>query len=324
MKHKNHAKAGLDTGHVARSLLLPDAETVLKIFGARDKHLRQISDRLDVQFSLRNGELQLEGPRESVRDAEQVLRKLMELAETTPGIEPHTVSDLLDGSAPPAQRLTDGIQLKGFKPRTDGQSVYLRRMRDNHIVFCVGPAGTGKTYLAVVKAVSQLKKGAIEKIVLVRPAVEAGEKLGFLPGDMQAKVHPYLRPLFAALYNLLGYETATKLMEREVIEIIPLAYMRGQTLEKSFIILDEGQNTTREQMKMFLTRMGQGSKIVVTGDETQIDLRPEARSGLVHARKMLEGIEGIAVQRMRRSDIVRHKLVWKIVEAYNRVSEGGG
>ncbi len=318
MKHSNHHPRGLDTDTVARSLLLPDAATVLKVFGTRDKYLRKIGSSFGVHFSLRDGELMFEGERESVGHAERVLRHLLDMADAAQDIGEDTVEKLVAAHAPTTKQLSDGIKLKGFKARTDGQKVYLKKMAENAIVFCIGPAGTGKTYLAVVKAVSLLKKGQIEKIVLVRPAVEAGEKLGFLPGDLQAKVHPYLRPLFAALYALLGYETARRLIEREVIEIIPLAYMRGQTLEKSFIILDEGQNTTREQMKMFLTRMGQGSKIVVTGDETQIDLRPAGRSGLIHARQLLEGIDGIGVQRMRRADIVRHKLVWKIVEAYTR------
>lgn len=303
-----------------RSVLLPDAAIVLKVFGTNDKHLRLIGSRFGVSFTLKSGELQVEGIRESLDGAEDVLKNLIELALKDDGIEDHTVATLVEGhgAAPVvASGEDDGsVELQGFRPRTPGQHEYMQKMMNNDIVFCIGPAGTGKTYLAVVKAVDMLKRGKIDKIVLVRPAVEAGEKLGFLPGDLQAKVHPYLRPLYAALYSLLGYETARKLMEREAIDVIPLAYMRGQTLERAFVILDEGQNTTREQMKMFLTRMGHQSKMVVTGDETQIDLRPVAMSGLIHARRILEGIEGIAVQRMQNCDIVRHRLVWKIVEAY--------
>jgi phosphate starvation-inducible protein PhoH and related proteins len=207
-------------------------------------------------------------------------------------------------------------QIEGIRLKTPGQRRYVKAMRDHDLVFSVGPAGTGKTFLAVAMAVRALKAGEVQKIVLCRPAVEAGEKLGFLPGDASAKVNPYMRPLYDALNGILDFDTVKKYVEREVIEVAPLAYMRGRTLNNSFIILDEAQNTTKAQMKMFLTRMGEGSKIVVTGDVTQIDLPRGTTSGLQHAQSILNNVAGIGMITLGNADIVRHPLVWKIVERY--------
>ncbi|MBR0131361.1 MAG: PhoH family protein, partial [Firmicutes bacterium] len=207
---------------------------------------------------------------------------------------------------------------KPLKAKTIGQKEYVKAIRKNDICFGVGPAGTGKTYIAVAMAINSLKNKDVEKIILARPAVEAGERLGFLPGDLQEKVDPYLRPLYDALYDILGREAALRLKEKETIEVVPLAYMRGRTLDNAFIILDEAQNATKEQMKMFLTRMGFGSKMIITGDVTQIDLPRGKRSGLIDAMHVLEGVEGIAFCRLTDSDVVRHPLVRKIVNAYDR------
>ena len=207
---------------------------------------------------------------------------------------------------------------KPLKPKTLGQKEYVKRIRQNDIVFGIGPAGTGKTYIAVAMAVNAFKNKEVSKIILARPAVEAGERLGFLPGDLQDKVDPYLRPLYDALYDVLGRDAALRLKEKEVIEVVPLAYMRGRTLDNSFIILDEAQNTTREQMKMFLTRMGFGSKVVVTGDVTQIDLPKGKKSGLVEAARVLKNVEGIEFCHLKDTDVVRHELVRRIINAYDR------
>lgn len=227
-----------------------------------------------------------------------------------------------EGRAEEISRMESGViaitaRGKQIKCKTVGQQTYVDGIRKNTVVFGVGPAGTGKTYLAVCMAVSAFKSKQVEKIILTRPAVEAGEKLGFLPGDLHEKVDPYLRPLYDALQELLGLETYGKLMERGAIEVAPLAYMRGRTLSNAFIILDEAQNTTKEQMKMFLTRMGEGSKMVVTGDITQIDLDGK-ESGLVHATKVLDGVEGISVTRLTAQDVVRHPLVMRIIRAYEK------
>lgn len=207
---------------------------------------------------------------------------------------------------------------KPLKPKTLGQKEYVKKIRENDVVFGIGPAGTGKTYIAVAMAINAYKNKEIQKIILARPAVEAGERLGFLPGDLQDKVDPYLRPLYDALYDVLGRDAALRLKEKEVIEVVPLAYMRGRTLDNSFIILDEAQNTTKEQMKMFLTRMGFGSKVVVTGDVTQVDLPKGKQSGLVEASKVLKNVKGIEFCHLKDTDVVRHELVRKIINAYDR------
>ena len=229
----------------------------------------------------------------------------------------------VNGEAPPpsARRAIDILEVgREIRPRTEGQARYVKAIRNNDVVFAVGPAGTGKTYLAVATAVEALKHQEIRKIVLVRPAVEAGESLGFLPGDLQAKINPYLRPLLDATNEMIGYDQMQRLVEQDVIEVVPLAYMRGRTLNESFIILDEAQNTTIAQMKMFLTRMGNDSKIVVSGDPTQTDLPHRTTSGLKDAMRRLKSIQGVAFVRLTETDIVRHRLVQKIVEAYEQQS----
>ncbi len=295
------------------------------VFGSQDRHLRLLKERFDVRVVARNGMLKLSGDEGAVSGAESAIRRLLDRVRAKQPVTAATVERLVWGGSGEAGTGPGAVAggedgadapIEGFRARTPGQKLYLDAMRDHELVFAIGPAGTGKTFLAVLKAVEHLKKGDVRKIVLCRPAVEAGERLGFLPGDFQAKINPYLRPLYDALHEILDYETVKKYLEMEVIEIVPLAYMRGRTLNHAFIILDEAQNTTREQMKMFLTRMGSGSRIVVTGDVTQTDLPAGKASGLVHVHRLLKGVEGIAVIELRKSDIVRHPLVWKILRAY--------
>ncbi|HEX4129001.1 MAG TPA: PhoH family protein [Pirellulales bacterium] len=300
-----------------------DSRALLTLFGTRDQHLRQIRDALGVKISARDDQVHVEGPGEAVAKATAVLEQLKQVAERNGVVEPHEVVRALDvatGKPPSFDAPTIELLNAGRKvqPRTAGQAAYVKAIAEHDIVFCAGPAGTGKTYLAVAMAVMALKQERIRKIVLVRPAVEAGESLGFLPGDMQAKINPYLRPLQDALREMIDYDQMKRFTEQDVIEMIPLAYMRGRTLNDAFIILDEAQNTTVSQMKMFLTRMGRGSKIVVSGDVTQIDLPPHASSGMVDAMHRLHGIAGLAQVTLNNSDIVRHRLVQDIVAAYER------
>jgi phosphate starvation-inducible PhoH-like protein len=311
------------------TITLKDTHETMALLGTRDQYLRQVRDALQVRAVPRNGVLRVEGEPEQVKRAAQVFAQLKHLIEEHGAISPADVTAALDsvqhepGETPAATPdLVPGK--RRVRPRTEGQARYVQAIRDNDVVLCIGPAGTGKTYLAVAMAVSALLQERIRKIVLVRPAVEAGEKLGFLPGDIVAKVNPYLRPLFDALHDMLDYEQIKRYMEADLIEIIPLAYMRGRTLNESMIILDEGQNTTVPQMKMFLTRMGQGSKIIVTGDITQVDLPAHTRNGLSDAAGRLGKIQGVAVVRLGQKDIVRHRLVQDIVEAYqdDRSSRG--
>ena len=273
--------------------------------------------------------IRLEGEAQAVRVGGQVLHALVQMAESGEEIDKGRMAYCIElakeGRAGELASLESGVVAitargKQIKCKTVGQKSYVDSIKKNTVVFGVGPAGTGKTYLAVCMAVSAFKSKQVEKIILTRPAVEAGEKLGFLPGDLHEKVDPYLRPLYDALQELLGLETYGKLMERGAIEVAPLAYMRGRTLSNAFIILDEAQNTTKEQMKMFLTRMGEGSKTVVTGDVTQIDLDGKD-SGLVHATEILEGVEGIGVCRLTAKDVVRHPLVMRIIRAYEKDAE---
>ena len=298
------------------------------LFGPRDRHLRLVREKYQVQIVARDGQIKGEGDAAQEKAAAQVLGEMLDAVRAEGRVPPETLDQLLSSPRLSQKRQTgrhhgDGQRgeenpdvIEGVRLRTPGQKRYAEAMRSHSLVFSIGPAGTGKTFLAVLMAVRALKRGEVTRIILSRPAVEAGEKLGYLPGDMQAKVNPYLRPLYDALNDLLGFETVKKYLEREVIEIVPLAYMRGRTLSRSFIILDEAQNTTRAQMKMFLTRMGEGSRVVVTGDVTQIDLPPKMKSGLLNAQSVLQGVEGISFQYLTTKDIVRHPLVWKIVEAY--------
>ncbi|HZU98299.1 MAG TPA: PhoH family protein [Planctomycetota bacterium] len=289
------------------------------LFGPRDRHLRLVRERFHVQIVARDGQIKVQGSEEQEKAAAQVLGAMLASVRADGRVSPETLDELQASpklSPKRGQGKDDEESIEGIKARTPGQKRYIDALKYHDMVFAIGPAGTGKTFLGVAMAVRALKRGIVSRIILSRPAVEAGEKLGFLPGDIQAKVNPYLRPLYDALNDILGFETVKKYIEREVIEIVPLAYMRGRTLNRSFIILDEAQNTTKAQMKMFLTRMGEGSRIVVTGDVTQVDLPPKQKSGLIHAQRILQGVEGISFQHLTSKDIVRHPLVWKIVHAY--------
>jgi phosphate starvation-inducible PhoH-like protein len=296
-----------------------------ELFGSMDVNLRAIEKRLGVEAVLRRDEIVIRGERAA--EAQDVIRDLFWILDNGESIDAQKLEYVIglraEGMSYAASDFSRDIiafthRGKPVRAKTRGQKDYVEAIRSREIVFGIGPAGTGKTYLAVAMAVSAYKNKEAERIVLARPAVEAGERLGFLPGDLQEKVDPYLRPLYDALYDIMGRDTALRLKENETIEVVPLAYMRGRTLDNSFIILDEAQNTTREQMKMFLTRMGFGSRVVVTGDVTQIDL-PEGRaSGLLHAERVLGGVEEMAFCHLRDSDVVRHSLVKKIVGAYER------
>ena len=314
------------------SINLSDPAAVLSLFGPKDQYLKLIREHLGVAITHRDGKLKIIGEEDSVRHATSLMENLHLRAQQSGGLTREEVesalgltdriyqeSSLVDTVSSITQ-LDGDVELphqkRRIKPRSQGQAKYLAAIRDADLTLCRGPAGCGKTYLAVALAVEALKSRKIRKIVLVRPAVEAGESLGFLPGDLQAKLNPYLRPLLDALNEMLDYDQVKYLMEHEVIEVIPLAYMRGRTLNEAFIILDEAQNTTCAQMKMFLTRMGDGSKIVVSGDVTQIDLPGGVSSGLRDAWQRLGGIDGIRFVTLESKDIVRHKLVQEIVGRY--------
>ena len=292
--------------------------------GQYDEHLRLIEQRLNITIRNRAEQFELLGPREQTRTAEQLLRRLYRETKHS-DLTPETVhlflqeSSMQELSSPPAARQhTVSLRTRkgAIRPRGENQQNYVKSILAHDINFGVGPAGTGKTFLAVACAVDALERELVQRILLVRPAVEAGEKLGFLPGDLSQKIDPYLRPLYDALYEMLGFEHVTRLIEKQVIEVAPLAYMRGRTLSNSFIILDESQNTTIEQMKMFLTRIGFGSTTVITGDITQVDLPRGTQSGLIHVSKVLQDVPGIGFTFFQSSDVVRHPLVQRIVEAY--------
>ena len=298
-----------------------DNARLANLCGALDENIKQIETALEVNINRRGGTFNISGKLDNTRMAAQMIenfylraRKPLELEDVQLGLveidklKPEDVSS----AAMPALMTRRG-DLHGRTPR---QILYLQQIQDHDITFGIGPAGTGKTYLAVASAVDAMTRDRVKRIVLVRPAVEAGEKLGFLPGDLNQKVDPYLRPLYDALYDLAGYDTVNKMFERGAIEVAPLAYMRGRTLNQSFIILDEAQNTTPEQMKMFLTRIGFGTKAVITGDVTQIDLQKHQKSGLVEAQKILKDVKGIAMTNFLSADVVRHPLVQKIINAY--------
>ncbi len=303
------------------TIVLDEPQLALSLLGTRDQHLKSIRQKLGVTVTHRDGQLRVSGDEAAVTKATEILEHLKSRAERAGLLTEDEVSHALasasgdDGLEPTK---IDVFQVgRTIRPRTAGQLRYVQMIRDRDLVFSIGPAGSGKTYLAVALAVEALKTRRVRKIVLVRPAVEAGESLGFLPGDLQAKINPYLRPLMDALHEMIDHDQIKQYMEMDVIEVLPLAYMRGRTLNESFIILDEGQNTTIPQMKMFLTRMGMDSKIVVSGDVTQTDLPPHARSGLNDALVRLKHIEGVGIVQLTKADIVRHRLVQDIVRAYD-------
>jgi phosphate starvation-inducible PhoH-like protein len=303
------------------TIQLESADRQLELFGPADNHLRLVRDALDVRITARQNNLLIAGKAANVNRAAEVLNKMQKHLLRRGTLTADDVSNLLaDIAAPAAAQSPEAISVyshkKVIEPSTKRQLRYIQAMLTNDLTFCIGPAGTGKTYLAVAVAVSMLKKKQIRRIILARPAVEAGEKLGFLPGDIQAKVNPYLRPLFDALEDMMDFSQMGKFMDMDVIEIIPLAFMRGRTLNESVIICDEAQNTSPLQMLMVLTRLGRGSKMIITGDITQIDLPQGQRSGMIEAIERLRRIRGIGVVELTRSDIVRHRLVQSIVRAY--------
>ena len=304
-------------------------EQAVNIFGSFDENIRLLEKEFNVTVTNRDGELRISGEAEDVMHAAKAVQAMLTLSSRGEALGEQNVRYIIDmvrtGKEEQISELAGDvlcISAKGrpVKPKTLGQKEYIASVLKNTVTIGVGPAGTGKTYLAVAAAVQAFREKQVNRIILTRPAVEAGERLGFLPGDLQSKVDPYLRPLYDALFDMLGAETYQKYLERGNIEVAPLAYMRGRTLDDSFIILDEAQNTSREQMKMFLTRLGFGSKIVITGDVTQIDLPGSTRSGLVDALKVLKDVNGIAQCYFTDKDVVRHRLVQEIVKAYERAA----
>lgn len=317
-------------------VVLDSMDAYLSLFGANERNLPMIENELDVKLALRGSELFIAGADKAAAMAGAVVKKLMELHARKAQVDRTTLryalslvkEDKLDNLDDIAFEVV-AVTHRGrpIRCKTLGQYEYVKAIREHELTFAVGPAGTGKTYLAMALAVVALRNKEIERIVLTRPAVEAGEKLGFLPGDLSQKVDPYLRPLFDALYDMMGAESYQRLQERGTLEVAPLAYMRGRTLSDSFIILDEAQNTTPEQMKMFLTRFGAGSRVIVTGDITQTDLPVGKQSGLIQALEVLKEIPEIAIVKLGQSDVVRHDLVQAVVrayEAYERTRRGGG
>ena len=303
---------------ILRHLFSPPNNTrLVHLCGPMDEHLRTIEVALQVRIAHRHEQFKVDGAKANAKRGMELLQALYEMAARP--IETATIQLMLAGD--PDMNVADGPALKtkrnDLKPRTLNQATYLDNIASHDITFGIGPAGTGKTYLAVAMAVDALQRSAVQRIVLTRPAVEAGERLGYLPGDLAQKIDPYLRPLYDALYDLMGFEQVQKAFERQTIEVAPLAFMRGRTLNTAFVILDEAQNTTPEQMKMFLTRIGFGSKAVVTGDVSQIDLPKTQLSGLIDAERVLKRVDGIAICRLTSADVVRHPLVARIVDAYD-------
>ncbi|MDQ3620014.1 MAG: PhoH family protein [Actinomycetota bacterium] len=312
-------------------ILVPGHHDMVRLVGARDELLKIIEGAFETKILVRGNEIVLSGPTEETERVSKLFQELMALLDQGQVLTKDSVDRSIDmvkteDGPSPSQVLSDTVVIthtgKPIRPKTVGQKRYVDAIKSNTIVFGIGPAGSGKTYLAVAMAIRALKTGDVSRIVLTRPAVEAGERLGFLPGDLAAKIDPYLRPLYDALYEMLEPDTFQRFVEQGTVEIAPLAFMRGRTLNDAFIILDEAQNTTPEQMKMFLTRLGFGSKAAVTGDITQVDLPANTRSGLVVVEEILDGIAGVNFTHLDARDVVRHKIVQDIVEAYRVYSEG--
>nr|WP_084382696.1 PhoH family protein [Curvibacter delicatus] len=304
---------------ILRHLFSPPNNTRLAhLCGPMDEHLRTIETALQVKIAHRHEQFKVDGPKVKAKRGMEVLQALYEMAARP--IDAATVQLMLAGDSAMATEDAETLQTRrsNLRARTPNQALYLDSIASHDITIGIGPAGTGKTYLAVAAAVDALERSVVQRIVLTRPAVEAGERLGFLPGDLTQKVDPYLRPLYDALYDLMGFEKVQKAFERNALEIAPLAFMRGRTLNNAFVILDEAQNTTPEQMKMFLTRIGFGSRAVVTGDVSQIDLPKTQLSGLIDAERVLKRVKGIAICRFTSADVVRHPLVARIVDAYDK------
>ena len=316
----------LKMSQIERTIQLEN-DIILPVFGQFDSNIRKIEKSCGVQIVNRGDDVKVVGEERGVHKAWNVLNSMAAIArrgeEITEQNLEYFISSAEEADLQELEKVYDNLICitangRPLKPKTMGQKKYIDLMRDNTVVFGIGPAGTGKTYLAMAMAITAFKNNEVNRIILTRPAIEAGEKLGFLPGDLQQKVDPYLRPLYDALYEIMGVENFTKNMEKGLIEVAPLAYMRGRTLDNAYIVLDEAQNTTPEQMKMFLTRIGYGSKAVITGDLTQIDLAEGKRSGLLEATKILSGIEGIGMITLTNKDVVRHPLVQKIILAYEK------
>ncbi len=315
---------------IEKTVNVDRVEDLISIFGSFDENLRRIEDAYGVSIVSRDQDLKITGEEEAAALAGRTLEGLLALAARGEAIDEQRVRYVMtlvqnDTDDQISKMASDVVCItakgKPIKAKTVGQQNYIKAIQKNTVTLGVGPAGTGKTYLAVAAAVAAFRERTVNRIILTRPAVEAGERLGFLPGDLQNKVDPYLRPLYDALYDMLGPENFQKYQERGSIEVAPLAYMRGRTLDDSFIILDEAQNTTKEQMKMFLTRLGSGSKIVITGDVTQIDLPEDKTSGLKDAMRVLEGVEDIAICQLTSADVVRHALVQQIINAYEKAAK---
>jgi phosphate starvation-inducible PhoH-like protein len=324
--------APTDTSATTRSIPLSGVDQ-LTLFGSNDQNLKVIEGLSDTRLVVRGGELRIQGEPEPVRRAAELVEHLIELVQTGSGFDVADIQryydELAEDGDQSLQRLEAGKVLvrgtqKIIKPKTRGQETYLRAIADNDIVVGIGPAGTGKTYLAVAMAIDALYRKTVRRIILARPAVEAGETLGFLPGDLQEKVDPYLRPLYDALEDMVATDKVRRFLETRVIEIAPLAYMRGRTLSDAFVILDEAQNTTSNQMKMFLTRMGANSRAVITGDVTQIDIPRPSESGLLEIERILKGIDGISFVYLTGRDVIRHALVKKILDAYSGTAPSAG
>ncbi|MCL2593293.1 MAG: PhoH family protein [Defluviitaleaceae bacterium] len=307
-----------------------NSDYLSNIFGKFDENIKKVEKEFSVNIVNRGDGVNIIGEEENIKKADLIMQKLVAFAEKGEEITEQAINYIIDSISDKdfgdVEKINDDfvcmtISGKPIKPKTMGQKKYLEQIRKNTITFGVGPAGTGKTYLAMAMAITAFKNNEVSRIILTRPAIEAGEKLGFLPGDLQQKVDPYLRPLYDALYEIMGADNFLKNMERGTIEVAPLAYMRGRTLDNAYIVLDEAQNTTPEQMKMFLTRIGFGSKALITGDITQIDLPDGKKSGIIEALKILQDIEGIGISHLTNKDVVRHPLVQKIIGAYEKHEE---